>query len=130
MSASVGPLRSVDRRLERPDAAEDEHVTAAGHVARLARDLGRLAVQCARLIGQAELGQAQPVRAERVRLDRVRAGRDVLAMDRADQVRLRLDQRVERRPLRHAAREEQRAHRAVEQQRRTRQPLGKCLPRM
>ena len=70
----------------------------------------------------------KPVGAERVRLDRVRAGLDVLTVDRADQLRLRLDEAVERRALRHSPAEQQRAHRAVKQQRGTRQPLGEGAP--
>ena len=119
----------MERRLERPDRAGHEHVALAGHVARLARELGRAAIEQRGAVGQAECGARRKRLApkELVSID-VRAGRDVLAVDRADQVRPRLDQLVERRPLGHAAAEEQRAHGAVEQQRRTRQPLGESAP--
>ena len=128
MASSRLGIGAMERCFERADRAGDEHVALAGHVARLAGDLRRAAIEQPCLVGQTKRRQAQPVRAKAVGLDRVRAGFDVFAMDRADQVGPRLDQLVERRPLGQAAAEEQRAHGAIEQQRRTRQPLAERLP--
>ena len=52
----------------------------------------------------------------------VGAGLDVLAVDRRDEVRPAQDELVQAGPLGHAAREEQRSHRAVEQHRPAAQP--------
>ncbi len=105
----------------------DEHV-AAGHIARLARELRGAAVDGAGAIGKAERGETEPVGAERVGLDGVRAGLDVLAVHRADQVGVALDQLEQRGQLRHAAAPQQRAHGAVEEQRLARDPFGERAP--
>ena len=69
-------------------------------------------------------GEPDAVGAERRRLDELRAGVEVLAVDRADQLRAARDELVEVRPLRHAARVQQRAHRPVGEERAGGEPLG------
>ena len=91
-------------------------------LAGLAGELGGLAVEPAGQLLEAVFGQPEAVRAEGVRLDRVGAGLDVLAVDRRDELRPGQDQFVEAGALRDAARVEERAHRAVEQQRPAPQP--------
>ena len=110
------------RGAERTDGPGDQDV-AAGHVAGLPGDLGAAPRQPAGLVGEPVRREADPVRPERRGLDQVSARREVLAMDRADQLGSREDQLVERGTLRDPAREQQRAHRAVGQQR----PLGQAI---
>ena len=98
------------------DADADPRIAAAD-VAGLAGDLGCPAIQATRLGGQAERVQAQPVGPEREGLDEVRAGVEVLAVDRPDEVRAGRRQLVQAGALRDAAREQQRAHAAVRQER-------------
>ena len=106
----------VGRRPERSHGPGDQHVPA-GDVAGLAGDLGAAPRQPAGLVGEAIGGQTHPVGAKGRGLDQVSAGRQVLAMDRTDELRPRQDELVEGGPLRDPAREEQRAHRPVRQQR-------------
>ena len=95
----------------------------AGHVAGLPGDLGAAPIQPAGLVGEPVGGEADAVGAERRGLDQVGAGREVLAMDGADQFRPREDQLVQRGALGEPAREQERAHRPVGQQR----TLGKAF---
>ena len=115
------------RRPERADRARDEGV-ATGDVAGLAGDLGGPAVEASRVAGQPERREPDPVRPERGRLDQLRAGVEVLAVDRADEVRPGRRELVEAGPLRDAAGEQQRPHPAVEQDRRPGQALPEPLP--
>ncbi len=89
-AAPDGPLVEVQdlarRRAERPDRPGHEHVPARD-VARLACDLGTTPREPARLVAQAVGREPDAVRAERGRLDDVRASRQVLAVDRPDQLR-------------------------------------------
>ena len=112
--AEVGEV--VGGSAQRPDGPGDEDVPA-GHVPGLAGDLGAAPRQPAGLVGETVGGEADPVGAERRGLDQVGAGREVLAVDGADQLGPRQDQLVQRGTLRDPAREEQRAHRPVGQQR-------------
>ena len=89
----------------------------AGHVARLAGHLGGPPVEAVGLVGQAEGRQAEPVGPERGGLDEVRAGLEVLAVDRADEVRPGRRELVEAGPLGDAAAVQQRAHRPVGEER-------------
>jgi hypothetical protein len=117
------PLRTVQRRGEGTDRASDEDLPTR-HVARLARDLRASPVEPRCLVGEPVVGEPEPIRPERVRLDDVRARGDVLAVARADQVRPRLDELVQRRTLRDPAAEEQRPHRTVEQERSCGEAIG------
>ena len=82
------------RSAQRPDGPGDEDVPA-GHVAGLAGDLGAAPRQPAGLVGETVGGEADAVGAERRGLDQVGAGREVLAVDRADQLGPRQDELVE-----------------------------------
>ena len=130
--AERGPDRAIaqsqhvrGRATERPDRARDQHV-ATGHVARLAGDLGAPSREPPRLVGQAVRRQPDPVGPEGRGLDEIRTGIEVLAMDRPDQVRARGDQLIEAGPLRDAAREQERAHGPVGQDRPLGQPFAKA----
>ena len=89
-------MRATSRvgRPERPHRAGDEHV-AAGHVARLARELCAAPGQPAGLSARPCGARRTPVRPERRRLDDVGAGLQVLAVDRPDQLRPGRDELVE-----------------------------------
>ena len=110
------PQQLAGRRAERPDGSADPGV-APDHVAGLAGELRAAPVECARPVGQAVRGQPDPVGAEGRGLDQLGAGLEVLAVDRPDDLRTGRDQLVEVGPLRDPAGIEQRAHRAVGQQR-------------
>ena len=112
----VGVAELAGRRAQRPDAAADPRVAAAD-VARLAGDLGGAPVEAAGLRREAEGVEPHPVGAERDGLDEVRARVEVLAVERGDQVRSRRGELVEAGALGDAAREQQRAHAAVREQR-------------
>jgi hypothetical protein len=96
-----------------PDRAG--HVGAAGGA--LAGQLDRGLVERRHLIGEAVAGQRDAVGAEGVGLDHLGAGVDVVAVDPRDQVGLGDHQLVVAAGVQHAAIVEQRAHRAVEQDR-------------
>ena len=100
---------------ERSDGSRDEDV-AAGDVASLARQLRAAPSQATGLVAEAEGRQPRPIGAEGRGRDDVRAGREVLAVDRADQLWPRRDELVEHGPLRDAPREQERAHGAVGQE--------------
>jgi hypothetical protein len=53
------------------------------------------AVEQGSAFGKAKWSEAQPIGAERIGFDDVCAGRDVLAVDRADELRTRLHEGVE-----------------------------------
>ena len=93
-----------------------------GRLAGLAGQLGAAAVQSTGQLLEPVLGQAEAVGAEGVGLDGVRAGLDVLAVDRRDELGPGQDELVQAGALRDAARVEQRAHGAVEQERPAPQP--------
>ena len=127
-TAASGRWRiSRGRRAERSDRPRHQHV-AAGHVARLAGELRAAPGQPAGPVGQAVGRQPDAVRAERGGLDDVRPDRQVLAVDRADQVRPRRHQVVEHRALRDAAAEQKGAHRAVREQRTRGQAIAESHP--
>ena len=112
----VGMAELARRRAQRPDAAADPRVAAAD-VARLAGDLGGAAVEAAGLGRQAERIEPHPVGAERDGLDQVSPRVEVLAVERGDEVRPGRGELVEAGALGDAAREQQRAHAAVREQR-------------
>ena len=124
----VGSVRAVDGRTKGSHGACHEHVPTR-HIPRLARQLGCPAIDARGPVGQTVGFQAEPVGAEGVGLDDVRARRDVLPVDGADDVRMRLDQLVERRSLGDAPAEQQGAHGAVQEQRTSRQPLDERASR-
>ena len=117
------------RRAERADRSSDEDV-ATGHVPGLAGDLRPASGELAGLVRDPERGEADAVGPERRGLDDVGARREVFAVDRADQVRARGDEFVEASPLRDPAREQERAHRAVAEQRPVAQPFLEPRPRL
>ena len=129
-AAPDGPLVEVQdlarRRAERPDRSSHEHVPARD-VAGLACDLGTTPREPASLVAQAVGREPDAVRAERGRLDDVRASRQVLAVDRPDQLGPGRDQLVQHGALRDAAAEQQRAHRSVGQQRAGSQALTESV---
>ena len=98
------------------DAAADPRVPAAD-VPGLAGDLRRPSIEACRVVGEAVRVEAHPVGAEGQGLDEVGAGVEVLAVERRDEVRAGRRQLVEARALRDPAREQQRAHPAVGEQR-------------
>ncbi len=112
----VGVAQLARRRPQRPDAPADAGVAAA-HVAGLAGDLRGPPVEAPGLRREAERVEAQPVGPERERLDQLRTGIEVLAVHRPDEVRAGRGELVEARALGDAAREQQRAHAAVREQR-------------
>ena len=115
------------RRAQRPDRSGDQHV-ATGDVARLAGDLRTASGQLAGAVGEAVRGKPHAVGTEGGGLDDVGADRQVLAVDRTDQLGAARDQLVEDRSLRDAAAEQQRAHRPVGQQRTGRQSVTEPGP--
>ncbi len=124
----VGKAQEVSGRdAERADRATDQHVPAAD-IASLPGDLGATPGDPAGIASEAERLQADTVRAERGGLDDVRAGVDVLAMDRTDELGPGPHEVIERRPLRHASRVQQRAHRPVGEERTLCQPVMEPAP--
>ena len=122
-TAASPEAKDVRRRAaKRPDRPRDQHVPA-GDVPCLAGDLGAAPGEASGLVREAVGRQADAVRPERRGLDEIGTGVEVLAVDGADQVRASGDQLVEVRPLRDAAREQQRAHRPVGQDRPGREPF-------
>ena len=79
--------------------------------------------------GEAERVEAEPVGPERERLDQLRAGVEVLAVDRPDEIRAGRGELVEARALGDAAREQQRAHAAVREQRACGEARGEAFAR-
>ena len=101
---------------KRPDRSGDQGFTPGG-LASLACQLGAAAVQSPGQLLQPVFGQTEAVGAEGIRLDRIGACFNVLAVDRRDDLRLGQHEFVEAGSLGNPARVEERAHRAVEQER-------------
>ncbi len=114
------------RRAQGPDAPRNPGVPTA-HIASLAGDLRRPPVEPGSFRGEAEHIEPEPVGAERQGLDQLGAGLEVLAVNGGDKVRARGGQLVEAGPLRDAAREQERAHAAVGQQRAGGQACGESI---
>ena len=122
----VGVAELARRRSQRPDRPADPGVPAA-HVAGLACDLRRPAVDAPGLGRQPVPVEPDPVRAERQRLDEIGARVEVLAVERRHEVGPARRELVEARPLRDAAREQERAHPAVREQRRGGEASGELV---
>ena len=110
------PILDSERRAERPDRAGDERLTS-GDVAGFAGQLSAAPVHPPGQLLEAELGEAEAVRTESVRLDRIGPRLEVLAVDLEDDLGVGQHDLVEAGPLGDAAAVQQRAHRAVEEQR-------------
>ena len=85
----IGDMAERRQPRPRPERAEDEAGPAVMRKLgdRLLRQLGGAAVQLERLVGDAELAQGDRRTTEAVGLQRVAAGREIAAMDFADEVR-------------------------------------------
>ncbi len=118
------PQVAVRGAAERPHGPRDQGI-APGNVTCLARELGAPPVEPGGEVAQAPAGEPDPIRAERGRLHEIGAGVEVLAMDRAHEVRPRQDELVEAGPLGDPAREEQRAGGAIGDQ----GPAGEPRPK-
>ncbi len=117
---ALGGRRDPELDAGRADRARDERFLIRGG----ARELDGGAVDRLRLFGEPVPRERDPVRTERVGLDDIRAGGHVIGVDPAHELGLRDVELVVAARVQHAALVEQRAHRAVEQQRAVRERLG------
>ena len=115
-------------RSERPDRTGHEGI-AARDVARLPGDLRRPPIERVGAIRKSVCIEPVAIRAERGRLDELCAGIQVFTVDRSDEVRPRRGQLIQARSLRNPAREQQRAHRAVGEDRPAGKPVTETLSR-
>ena len=125
LGEQVVPQARRGRLADRADRAGDEDL-AAGHVARLPRELDRRGVDRLDVVLEEVARELAAVGAEAVRLDQLRAGVDVADVERDDDLR-RAEVRLLGRPQpRHRGRH-QRAHPAVGDDRRPRgEPLAEA----